>query len=268
MRIFLCLLVLLACSARAQEPLRVISLAPSMTDIMLELQADDLLVGVLDGGERPAGLRALPSVGRQGQLDMERLLSLRPDLVLVWPSGVSPAQQAQLKRLGIETFSAEPHSLDQLIEQIEAIADRIGRGEQGLRYGALLRDRLQQLRQRYRREQPVSVFYQVWDTPLYTVGATQIISDALAVCGARNVFDDINLPAPQISVEAVLQRDPQVILAGDWAQLARWKAWPRLRAVAGKRLLVVPDKGLERPSGQMIDATKRLCALLEARAPD
>lgn len=85
MRGLLCLLALLACAVQAGEPLRVVSLAPSMSEIMLELQADDLLVGVVDGGERPAALRHLPSVGRQGQLDMERLLSLKPNLLLVWP---------------------------------------------------------------------------------------------------------------------------------------------------------------------------------------
>lgn len=154
MRLLPGLLALFVCSALAAEPLRVVSLAPSMSEIMLELQADDLLVGVLDGGERPAALRALPSVGRQGQLDLERLLSLRPDLLLLWPGSVPPAQRDQLKRLGIATYSAEPHDIDQLIEQIEAIAERIGRAEQGHRYAQALRDRLRQLRQQYRRDEP------------------------------------------------------------------------------------------------------------------
>jgi ABC-type Fe3+-hydroxamate transport system substrate-binding protein len=267
MRRLLCLLALLACTVQAGEPLRVVSLAPSMSEIMLELQADDLLVGVLDGGERPAALRHLPSVGRQGQLDMERLLSLRPDLLLLWPGSVPPAQRDQLTRLGIATFSAEPHDLEQLLEQIEAIAVRVGRAEQGRQYVGGLRERLRQLRQHYRREQPLRVFYQVWDRPLYTLGGRQVVSDALAVCGARNIFADLSQPAPQVNVESVLMRDPQVILAGDQGQLASWKAWPDLDAVAGDRLLVVPDKGLERPSGQMIEATARLCALLEAKAP-
>ncbi|MFK0314025.1 cobalamin-binding protein [Pseudomonas sp. NPDC090233] len=263
MRVLLCLLALLACTAQAGEPLRVVSLAPSMSEIMLELQADDLLVGVLDGGERPAALRDLPSVGRQGQLDMERLLSLKPDLLLFWPGGVAAAQLDQLKRLDIATYSAEPHTLDQLIEQIEALAVRVGRAEHGREYVQLLRERLQQLRQQYRREKPLRVFYQVWDRPLYTLGGHQVVSDALAVCGARNIFADLSQPAPQVNVESVLLRDPQVILAGDAAQLLSWKAWPLLKA----RLLVVPDKGLERPSGQMIEATARLCALLAAKAP-
>ncbi|WDY57508.1 cobalamin-binding protein [Pseudomonas sp. PSKL.D1] len=262
MRALLWLLALLACTVKA-EPLRVVSLAPSMTEIMLELQADDLLVGVLDGGERPAPLRGLPSVGRLGQLDMERLLSLKPDLLLLWPDSVAPAQRDQLKRLGVATFSAEPHGLDQLIEQIEGIAVRVGRAEQGRKYVQALRARLQQLRQLYRRDQSLRVFYQVWDRPLYTLGGRQIVSDALAVCGARNIFDDLDQPAPLVSVESVLLRKPEVILAGDPEQLASWKAWPGLDA----RLLVVPDRGLERPSGQMIEATAQLCALLAAKAP-
>jgi len=198
------LLALFACTALAADPLRVVSLAPSMTEIMLELRADDLLVGVLDGGERPPALRDLPSVGRQGQLNMERLLSLRPELLLLWPGSVPPAQRDQLKRLGIATFSAEPHDIDQLIAQIEAIAERIGRAEQGHQYARALRERLQQLREQYRRDEPLQVFYQVWDQPLYTLGGRQVVSDALAVCGARNVFADLNQPAPQVNVESVL----------------------------------------------------------------
>ncbi|MDH0302318.1 MULTISPECIES: cobalamin-binding protein [unclassified Pseudomonas] len=266
MRALIAFVSLLCCAALAEAGPRVVSLAPSMTEIVVELDAGDLLVGLLDGGERPAALRDLPSVGRHGQLDMERLLSLQPDLLLLWPGSVAPAQRDQLRRLGIATFSAEPGDLDQLIGQIEAIAQRLGRDEQGRLYASGLRERLRQLRERYRRETPLRVFYQVWDKPLYTLGGHQVVSDALRVCGARNVFDDLTQPAPQVSVESVLLRDPQVILAGDQAQLASWRRWPQLSAVAGERLLVVPDKGLERPSGQMIEATARLCELLETRA--
>lgn len=256
--------LLLAVSGAACAVERVVSLAPSLSEIVVELGSADLLVGVLDAGDRPAELQNLPSVGRYGQLDMERLLSLKPDLLLLWPGSVGPAQREQLKRLNIPTYVADPHSLEQLTAQIEAIAAQLGRPERGVSLAADLRQRLAALRQRYRREEPLRVFYQVWDRPLYTVGGGQIISDALDVCGARNVFADLKLPAPQVSVEAVLQRDPQVILAGDQAQLDAWKAWPQVAAVMQGRLLVT-DKGLERPSGQMIEATAKLCQVL---APD
>ncbi|WP_332768500.1 helical backbone metal receptor [Pseudomonas koreensis] len=263
-RLWLAVLLLISAGPVLAD-LRVVSLAPSLSEIVVELDSADLLVGVLDAGERPAAIAHVASVGRYGQLDIERLLSLKPDLLLLWPGSVGAAQRDQLKRLGIATFVAEPHSLEQLINQIEVIATRLVRPERGLTRAAYLRQQLAELRQRYRREVPLRVFYQVWDKPLYTVGGGQIISDALEVCGARNVFADLNLPAPQVSVEAVLQRDPEVILAGDQAQLEAWKSWPQVVAVKQGKLLLIADKGLERPSGQMIGATAKLCQLI---APD
>ncbi|OCW18793.1 cobalamin-binding protein [Pseudomonas aylmerensis] len=250
--------LLLALSAPAWAAERVVSLAPSLSEIVAELGAADLLVGVLDGGERPEALANVPSVGKYGQLDMERLLSLKPDLILLWPGSVGPAQREQLQRLNIPVFVAEPHSLEQLTTQVQTIAEQLGRAEAGRQLAVQLRQRLAELRQRYQRAAPLRVFYQVWDQPLYTVGGGQIISDALNVCGARNVFDDLKLPAPQVSIESVLQRDPEMILVGDPAQLQAWKVWP---AMAG-RVRVVPDKGLERPSGQMLEAVGRLCEVI------
>ncbi|PTS92196.1 cobalamin-binding protein [Pseudomonas sp. HMWF006] len=255
--------LLLACAGPVLASLRVVSLAPSLSEIVVELDSADLLVGVLDAGERPATLKDVPSVGRYGQLDMERLLSLKPDLLLLWPGSVGPAQRDQLKRLNIPTYVAEPHTLEQLSAQIEAIAAQLGRPERGVKLAAQLRAKLEGLRQHYHRDAPLKVFYQVWDKPLYTVGGGQIISDAFELCGARNVFADLSLPAPQVSIEAVLQRNPEVILAGDQAQLDAWKAWSQVDAVARGQLLLVTDKGLERPSGQMIEATAKLCHLLQ-----
>ncbi|AZF23563.1 cobalamin-binding protein [Pseudomonas sp. R3-52-08] len=252
------LALLLVLSSQVVAVERVVSLAPSLSEIVVELGAADLLVGVLDGGDRPAQLASVPSVGRYGQLDMERLLSLKPDLILLWPGSIGAAQREQLQRLNLPVYIAEPHSLEQLTAQVQAIAEQLGRAEAGRVLADKLRQRLADLRQRYQRAEPVRVFYQVWNQPLYTVGGGQIISDALTVCGARNVFDDLTLPAPQVSIESVLQRDPELILVGDQAQLEAWKVWPAMMA----RVRLVPDKGLERPSGQMLEALARLCRVI------
>ena len=266
MRLWLAVL-LLAVGTQAMAATRVVSLAPSLSEIVVELGATDLLVGRLEAGETLPELVNVPSVGGYGQWDMERLLSLRPDLILLWPGSVGVAQRDQLKRLNIPIFTAEPKSLTQLVDQVEGVATALNRAERGRELAARLRARLEQLRQQYAREQPLRVFYQVWDRPLYTVGGGQIISDALALCGARNVFADVSLPAPQVSVESVLQRNPDVIIAGTQAQLDAWKAWPQLEAVKQGRLLLLADKGLERPSGQMIEATARLCEQLAEPKP-
>ncbi|MGY4490877.1 cobalamin-binding protein [Pseudomonas sp. TE3610] len=250
-RLLACLLLALCTTAGAAQ--RVVSLAPSLTEIAVEVGGQDRLVGVLDAGPRPPGLEALPSVGHYGQLDLEQLLALDPDLILLWPGSVSPAQRAQLQRLKIATLVAEPHSLEDLAAQIEQIAQPLGQAARGRALASDFRQRLAALRERYRRPVPLRVFYQVWDVPLYTVGGGQIISDALSVCGGRNVFAELALPAPQVSLESVLQRDPQVIVVPTQAQANAWGKWP----IRGR--VVLGDPGVERPSGQLIEALSRLC---------
>ena len=146
-----CLLWLIAWQAAA-APQRVASLAPSLTEIVIELNASDLLFGVLDGGLRPERGAGLPSVGRYGQLDIERLLSLRPDLLLLWPGSVSAAQRDQLKRLNIPVYTADPRTLDELADQIEQMGERLGRVKRGRQAAEDFRQRLASLRERYRRD--------------------------------------------------------------------------------------------------------------------
>ena len=263
--LLLAVLLLAGGLAQAAAPgaQRVVALAPALSEIMVELDAGERLVGVLDAGPRPPSLGHLPSLGRHGQLNLEALLVLQPDLILLWPDSVGPAMHEQLRSLGIPLFESEPHSLEELADQLQAIGAAVGHGEQGARLAAELRQRLTALAARHARHEPLRVFYQVWDRPLYTLGGRQIISDALRLCGARNLFADLQLPAPQVSVEAVLARDPAVILVGEPGQAAAWQDWPQLTAVQRGQVWEVPDKGLERPSFQMLAATEKLCALLD-----
>lgn len=242
---------------QAQAALRIVSLAPSLTEIVTQLGAADQLVGVLDAGPRPPGLESVPSVGRYGSLDIERLLSLKPDLLLLWPGSVSQAQRAQLQRLGLAVHVSEPHTLEQLGEQVREIGAQIGEAERGQALAEHFARQLLELRERYHRQPPVPVFYQVWDKPLYTVGGGQVISDAIAVCGGSNIFADLKLPAPQVSIEAVLQRKPQLVVVPDAAQLEAWRQWAVPHVLVG-------DPALERPSINMLVATEKLCKRMQA----
>ncbi|WP_374324495.1 cobalamin-binding protein [Aquipseudomonas alcaligenes] len=257
----LCLLALSLPLAAAQ---RVVSLAPSMTEIILELGAERRLVGLLDDDRRPAELAAVPSVGGFDKLELETLLSLRPDLILLAPGSLPDPQLRQLRDLGMPLYLGDPRDLAALAEQFAEIGALVGRAERGRELRARFRDGMAELRVRYHRERPLAVFYQVWHQPLYTIGSGQILGEALEVCGAHNLFADVNLPAPQVSVESVLARAPEVILGGSGAELGHWHAWPQLPAVRLGQLWTVPDKGIERPSFQMLGATEKLCETLAA----
>ncbi|WP_256966540.1 helical backbone metal receptor, partial [Pseudomonas aeruginosa] len=189
--------LLLSLSAGAAQ--RVVSLAPSLTDSVLELGAARRLVGVLDGGERPAAIGDLPSVGRYGQVNLERLLELQPDLILVWPGSVPEAQLQRLRDFGIALFIAEPHSLDELALQLAALGEALGEAEAGQRLSARFREGMRRLAERYRRDKPLKVFYQVWDRPLYTIGGRKVISDGPRVCGrASNRLSAPQRPSPTL----------------------------------------------------------------------
>ena len=257
-----CCLWLLSLALPAAE--RVASLAPALTELMLELDAGALLVAAVDGGPRPPPLAALPSLGRYDQLQLETLIDLQPDLVLAWSDSLSPAQRRQLQQLGLPLFEVAPRDLEQLAEVFVRLGARVGRAEQGRQLAARFRQGIARLRAANHREPPLPVFYQVWAQPLYTLGGRQIVSAALPVCGAQNLFADLDLPAPQVSIEAVLQRDPAVILLSSAEQAAAWQAWPQLRAVQRGQVWAIADPGLERPSFQMLAALERLCAQLRA----
>ncbi|MBO3275249.1 helical backbone metal receptor [Pseudomonas schmalbachii] len=241
---------------------RVVSLSPSMTDMLLELDAGDRLVGMLDSYERPPALVSVPSIGRYGQIDMERLLSLQPDLLLLWPGSVPPAQLDMLKKFGIPLYIAEPHRMQDVSRQLADLGERLGQGEKGRQLAQDFDRRVAQLRSEYRRERPLRVFYQLGERPLYTLGGNQVISDALQVCGATNLFADLDLPAPQVGMESVLARDPEVILAGSNTDLTAWRDMPQLSATRLGQLWQIPDLNLERPSYAMLAATEKLCRLL------
>ncbi|MGA4815347.1 ABC transporter substrate-binding protein [Pseudomonas aeruginosa] len=184
----------------------------------------------------------LPSAAT-ARSDLERLLELQPDLILVWPGSVPEAQLQRLRDFGIALFIAEPHSLDELALQLAALGEALGEAEAGQRLSARFREGMRRLAERYRRDKPLKVFYQVWDRPLLHHWRTPGDQRWPRVCGAENLFGDLPQPAPQVSVEAVLARDPAVIVAGSHAQLELWRQWPALAAT--RRGLAVPDRRQE-----------------------
>lgn len=256
----LCLLATVFTPLQAAQ--RVISLAPSLTEMMLDLQAEHRLVGILEGGERPQAVAHVPSVGQFGQFELETMLTLQPDLILHWPSSISAMQLQQLDHLGVPIFTSQPQTMDQLAEQFAELGALVGAQQRGAELTAQLQQQLAQMRARYQRDSPLRVFYQVWDAPMYTLGGEQIISDALRVCGAENIYADLKLSAPQVSIESVIARNPEVILLGSSRLAQMWQAWPTLHAVALGQVLEVPDHGLERPSLQMFAALEQLCEQL------
>jgi ABC-type Fe3+-hydroxamate transport system substrate-binding protein len=212
----------------------------------------------------------LPKIGNADAIDMERLIALRPDVVLVWPDGNNPAQIATIERLGLPVYRQETVTLDGIGDSIRRLGKLTGTGAVADREASALQARLAGLRQQYANvSRPPTALLEVWDRPIYTVGGRELMSDALRVCGARNAFADLPQRAPAIGVEAVIARNPDMIIAaaapGEGASwLAAWRRFPSLRAVRTGRLMVFEDQRLVGLGPGVVDATAALCGKIAA----
>lgn len=256
-----------------RPPLRIVSLAPAATAMLLAAGASSQLAGTIEYSGQPASEKRLPKIGSVDAIDMERLIASRPDVVIVWPDGNNPADIATIERLGLPLYRQEPATLEGIADSLRRLGRLAGTTGVADRAANALEAKLAELRKEYgNTTHPPTVLLEVWDRPLYTVGSRELMSDALRVCGARNVFADLPARAPAIGIESVLARNPDIIIAAappgrGAAWLAEWRRFPSLRAVRTGRLLVFEDQRLVGLGPGVIDATAAMCrkiALLTA----
>ncbi len=255
-----------------QPARRIVSLAPHVTELLFSAGAGDRIAGVVEYSDYPPAAKKLPRVGAYNAVDMERILALRPDLVVAWASGNPAALIEQLRGLGLTVFLSEPRELEDVASNLERLGRLAGTRATAQAAAGAFRRRLQALRARYGGRAPVSVFYQIWHRPLMTVNGEHLISKVIRLCGGRNVFADLPALVPKPGMEAVLAADPQAIVAGvrepgDDSWQADWRRWPQLRAVREGHLISVPADLLQRHTLRILDGAEQLCkALDEVRA--
>jgi iron complex transport system substrate-binding protein len=227
------------------------------------------LVGAVEYSDYPAAARAIPRVGNFQSWSVESVVALEPDLVLLWGSGNGTASLPVFERLGIPVFVSEPRRLTDIPYAIRSIGMLAGTEPVSEQEATRIEGILEGLGQRYRRSRPVSVFYQIWNEPLQTVNGEHLISQLIALCGGYNVFGDAPSLAPKISVEAVLSRDPDAIVASgmdgarpEW--LDDWRRYKSMKAVASNALLFVPPDFVQRPTARILLGAEALCERLAA----
>jgi len=252
----------------AQPAQRVVSLAPHLTEQLFAIGAGSHVVATTDFADYPQAAKALPRVARAHSVDLERVAAARPDLIVVWGSGFSPSTLAALRRLGMPLYVDEPSRLDGIASSMLRLG-ALTAAPGAARAAAEFRTLIARLRDRYASRREVSVFYQVWAQPLMTLGGRHVLSEGLRVCGARNVFEQLAPIAPQVSVEAVLAADPQMIVTAepggvDRGALAMWKRFDGQRAVAGGHLVTIDADRINRHTPRLADELAVLCERIDA----
>jgi iron complex transport system substrate-binding protein len=247
---------------------RVVSLAPHATELLFAAGAGDRIVGVLSPADFPPEAATLPRVGDASAVNLEGILALKPDLIVTWPY-LAPAQIERLRAMGVPVYLSNPGSPLAIADEIVQLGILTGHAESAARAAAQYRARLAATRDRAAGTATVRVFYEIWNRPLYTVGGGHLITAAIEMCGGENVFASLALPAPQVSVEAVLAAAPEAIIAGTDeavrpAWLDEWRVWRGLPAVARGNLFVVDANLLHRSGPRFADGVDQICRSLAA----
>jgi len=249
---------------------RIVALSPGATAMLFAAGGGERIVGTAHFSVEPPAAEHIARIGDAHGFDLERIVALHPDVVIAWSGGASAAQLAPLERAGLVVYRHRVVRLDDVAPSIERLGVLLGTEPVARSAAAALRARIAALRAQHHNDAPLRLLIQVWGRPVYTVGGAQLISDAVEVCGYRNLFGDLRDAAPAVALEAIASRDPDAILAlaaddasaREWLQ--RWRALPSLRAVRHGALLSFVDARLSRLGPQVVDATEDLCRVLAA----
>jgi len=243
------------------QPQRIVSLAPSVTEILFALDAGDRVVGVTSYCDYPPEARQKPPVGDTLKPSFEKMVALKADLVIISTASQIEASFRRLEELGIPVYVTNPRSIDGVIESIDKLGELIGARERAHELTDELRRRIATIETRVSDVSRPSVLVILGTEPLITVGAGSFINDLINRAGARSISAEEKTDYPQYSIETVIARQPEIILlqAGGNELTARLRQTPAARS---NRVYHIDDDLLQRPGPRIVDGLERIAAKL------
>ena len=248
---------------------RVISLGPHLTELAYAAGGGAAMVGAIRYSDFPEPARQLPIVGDAHAIDFERIVQLKPDLVLVWGSGLNERHKSRLRSLGLTVFESEIRQARGIPDTLRRLGTLLGRTDAAETAARRFEAQWQALAERHRGKTPVRVFWQLWHEPLMTINREHLIGEAMRACGGVNVFADLPLLTPSVSWEAAIAADPQLIAgSGRKEDAARdFAAWSRLgkniSAVKRQRFAAIDGNLIGRMGPRFVEGAAGLCEAIE-----
>lgn len=251
---------------------RIVSLAPHITETLFAAGAGKDIVGVVAYSDYPPEATGIKQIGSYKKLDIEAIVALQPDLVVAWGSGNDKQQIEQLKKLGLPVYIDDPRKIQDIADAIENYGRMIDNMHEAIVAAQEFRLKYRDIRQTYAGRTKLRGFYQVWNKPLITINGQHLISDVMGICGIDNMYADMDQLAPRISIESVIEKDPQIIIASGMGEskpewLDDWRKWKTIQAVKYNNLFFIPPSIIQRHAPRILEAAEQLCEQAEtARA--
>lgn len=246
---------------------RIISLAPHTSELLFDAGATVQVKGVVSYSDYPEQARQIARVGSYDKFDLEAIVAMQADLIVAWETGNNMSRIEEVKALGIPVFVNEPRDFEDIASTIRTLGVLMGTEAIANQRADEYKKSFEQLKQKQKNKTQVRVFYQVWDSPLFTINGQHLINQVIEFCGASNVFADIAAISPQVSIESVLEKNPEVIVAGmsrgreGW--LEAWHKWTGLQAVQHRQLYAIDADLIVRHTPRILQGTERMCEILD-----
>lgn len=247
---------------------RIISLAPHITESLFAAGAGENIIATVSYSDYPEAAKKIPRVGGYPTFDIERILALKPDLIIAWASGNNAQQLDKLRSLGLTIFMSEPRSPQDVANTIKRFGLLAGTSEVADKAYDNFMQHYQSLKKHFSNKEKIKVFYQFWNKPLMTVNGKHLISDVIRICGGVNVFSDLRSLSASVSLEAVLATDVEVIILGSQKNnktlwLEEWRSWKKLAAVKNQQIYYIDPDLLNRAGPRVLLGADKLCATLD-----
>lgn len=252
-----------------RNPGRVVSLAPNITEIVYALGQARRLVGATTYSDYPAAADTLPKVGSYVHLDLERIVSLAPDLCLAIKDGNPIAAISRLESLGIPVYAVDPRDLESVMDTLSRIGGLLQADKEAEKLVQGMRRRVQIVENMVAKtvNRP-GLFFQIGVSPIVSVGTNTFIHELIVRAGARNLAEG-NIPYPRFSKEQVLGMSPDIIIITSMARKAvfekirqDWNQWTNLPAVKNNRIYFKDSSLFDRPSPRLVDALEIMVRLV------
>ena len=252
-----------------QQPAkRIISLAPHITESLFAAGAGDKIIGAVNYSDYPEAAKKIPRVGGYPSADLEKIISLKPDLVIAWPSGNNLKQVDKLTAFGIKVFMSEPRYPQDIAKTIQRFGVLAGTSKIANKATNEFLQHYQLLKTNYSKKKKVKVFYQIWNKPIMTINGEHLISEIISLCGGENVFANLKTLTPRISFESVLASNSEVIISGGMGKahpewIDEWRPWSDLPAVKNEQLYFIDPALMQRVGPRILFGADKLCEFLE-----
>jgi iron complex transport system substrate-binding protein len=251
-------------------PQRIITLAPHLSELVDEAGGAERLVSVSAFSNFPESVKQLPITSDARSIDLEKMKSLRPDLIIYWRGGTSESQIQSIKKTfnkDVQFISVQPKKLSDIATDIETIGKVLGTDLIAKKNAGALRLKITELtnNQKNINARKVNVFYQVWAQPLMTLNQDHIIGDIIQLCGGEQLFASEKVLVPAVSREAVIKANPEIIFTAvdstkmntDWSM---WSSFPQLAATKNNAFIDLDGDIISRPSPRIMQGAQKICA--------